>query len=143
MSASAVFQCTLKLCKQLDSFNCATMATIQNQVMLLFLASRGPCLAKLMRIPSNQEIKLFLNNYKLFWFDFLIVMYYGKEKQHGIVFSILVYLGITYKNENKITTCFRKNDSNSNKESRICMNRMGIFKHGLDFFSLRVNLGCW
>lgn len=66
MSASAVFQCTLKLCKQLDSFNCATMATIQNQVMLLFLASRGPCLAKLMRIPSNQEIKLFLNNYKLF-----------------------------------------------------------------------------
>lgn len=60
MSASAVFQCTLKLCKQLDSFNCATMATIQNQVMLLFLASRGPCLAKLMRIPSNQEIKIFL-----------------------------------------------------------------------------------
>lgn len=35
-------------------------------------------------------------------------MYYGKEKQHGKVFSILVYLGITYKNENKNTTCFRK-----------------------------------
>lgn len=52
-------------------------------------------------------------------------MYYGKEKLHGKVVSILVYLGITYKNENKI-----------------CMNRMGIFKHGLDFFSLRVNLGC-
>lgn len=33
-------------------------------------------------------------------------MYYGKEKLHGKVVSILVYLGITYKNENKITTCF-------------------------------------
>lgn len=29
-------------------------------------------------------------------------MYYGKEKLHGKVVSILVYLGI------KITTCFRK-----------------------------------
>lgn len=35
-------------------------------------------------------------------------MYYGKEMQHGEVFSILVYLGVTYKNENKNTTFFRK-----------------------------------
>lgn len=37
-------------------------------------------------------------------------MYYGKEKQHGKVFSssISVFLSITYKNENKNTTCFRE-----------------------------------
>lgn len=50
-------------------------------------------------------------------------MYYGKEKLYGKVVFILVYFGIIYKNENKI-----------------CMNRMGIFKYGLDFFSLRVNV---
>lgn len=35
-------------------------------------------------------------------------MYYGKEMQHGMEISISVFLSITYKNENKITTCFRK-----------------------------------
>lgn len=35
-------------------------------------------------------------------------MYYGKENQHGKVFSISVFLSITNKNENKNTTCFRE-----------------------------------
>lgn len=42
----------------------------------------------------------------------------------------------------KLLFVFVKNDFNLNKESWICMNRMDILKYGLDFFSLRVNLGC-